>query len=127
MAIHEEIQNKVEEYIEKECGDVCKIQLCLLEQTNDLIVDGDYNIDDLNKSVTNGKCVFIRLQNTGGIPYISPVLTSPTYLELSYYANDSIYHIEENGNIDHIYLESIDNVGSLDFGRIHIYEMHFGS
>lgn len=121
MATHEEIHNKVKEFV----GDPCYVVYSAYEVENEDYENGI--IDNLNNTVENGKCIFIRTENCGNFPYISEVIDNPTWLDVCKVANDSIVYIDENGHIDHVYLEKIDYAGALWFGEIKIYEMFFGS
>ena len=71
-------------------------------------------------------CVFCRSEECYNLPYFSQTIENPTWLDVCRYANDSILHIDKNG-IDHRFLERVERVGSLWFGKINIYEMFFGS
>ena len=113
----EEIDEKVRKFVSKDCH----VSYAAFE------IDDDNNpIDNLDAVVGEGWCVFIR-NIWGDIPFISDAIEDPTWLDVCKIANDSILYINPRGRIDHIFLESADECGTLDYGRIKIFEMHFGS
>jgi hypothetical protein len=117
---HDAIADKIDEKVRNAIGKKCHLSYSAYEYDKN-----DNPIDNLDKIVAKGKCVFIR--TLSDYPYISEVIENPTWMDVCKIANDSILYIDKNGRIDHVFLESATEVGALDYGRIKILEMFFGS